>query len=51
MTMAASTMAPMAMAMPPSDRILALMPCQRMMAKAAKIPIGRLIRITSEERR
>ena len=33
MMIAASTIAPMAMAMPPSDMMLALMPCQRMTMK------------------
>ncbi len=41
-TMAASIMAPIAMAMPPSDMILALIPSQRMSASEARIPSGRV---------
>ena len=44
-------MAPMAMAMPPSDMMLALMPCHCMTPKAARMPIGRLRITTRDERR
>ena len=49
-TMAASTMAPTAMAMPPNDMMLALMPCRFMTMNAHRMPIGRLITMTSAER-
>ena len=51
MTIAASTMAPIAMAMPPSDMMLALTPCQRMTTNAARTPIGKATTATSAERR
>ena len=50
-TSAASTMVPMAMAIPPSDIRLALTPCQCMTMKASSTPSGRLITATNEERR
>ena len=49
-TIAPSIMAPMAIAMPPSDMMLAFSPCQCMTVKAARIPTGRLTMATSEER-
>ena len=49
--MAPSTIAPMAMAMPPKDMMLALMPCSRIRAKAARMATGRLSTTTSDERR
>ena len=49
-TMAPSIMAPMAMAIPPRDMMLALRPCRYMTMKAARIPTGRLITATSDER-
>ncbi|EWS62753.1 hypothetical protein Y695_04016 [Hydrogenophaga sp. T4] len=39
-TTAASTMAPMAMAMPPSDMMLAFTPCCCITMKAARMPSG-----------
>ena len=51
MTMAASTMAPIAMAIPPSDMMLALMPMRSMMIKATRMPTGSDRIITSAERR
>ena len=50
-TMAASTMAPMAMAIPPNDMMLALMPMRSMTINAIRIPTGSEKIITSEERR
>ena len=50
-TTAASTIAPMAMAMPPSDMMLALTPCQRITTKAASTPTGSATTATSAERR
>ena len=50
MTMAASTMAPMAMAIPPRDMMLALIPCQPMTMKAARMAMGRLRTTTRAER-
>ncbi len=50
-TMAPSTMAPMAMAMPPSDMMLALIPCRCITIKAVKIAIGREMTTTRDERR
>ncbi len=47
MMIAASTIAPMAMAMPPSDMMLALMPCIRMTTKAIRIAVGRVKIATS----
>ena len=41
MTTAASTMAPMAMAMPPRDMMLAFTPCSRMTMKAISTPNGK----------
>ena len=41
-TTAASTMAPMAMAMPPKDMMLAFSPCWCMTMKETKMPNGRL---------
>ena len=39
-TIAASIMAPMAMAIPPSDMMLAFMPSTRMARNAMRMPIG-----------
>ena len=50
-TTAASTIAPIAIAMPPSDMMLALMPCQRITMNAARIPSGSEMIATSDERR
>ena len=50
-TTAPSIMAPIAMAIPASDMMLAFIPCQFMMMKAVRMPIGRLIIATSAERR
>ena len=47
MTMAASTMAPMAMAMPPRLMMLELMPSQRMAMKAISTPTGSIRIATS----
>jgi hypothetical protein len=41
-TTAASTIAPMAMAIQPSDMMLALTPCQLMTEKAIRMPNGKL---------
>ena len=49
-TIAPSTMAPIAIAIPPSDMMLALMPCHDMMIKAIIIPIGKLTNTTNELR-
>ena len=46
-TIAASIMAPMAMAMPPSDMMLALIPIHRMIARAARMPSGSVAIATS----
>ena len=51
MTIAASTMAPMAMAMPESDMMLASTPWTRMTRKAAMTPSGKVTMATSAERR
>ncbi len=51
MTMAASTIAPMAIAMPPSDMMLALTPCQCITTKAARTPIGKATTATSADRK
>ena len=51
MTIAPSTIVPIAMAMPPSDMILALIPCKFMTMKAQRIPSGKVRMITSDERR
>ena len=50
-TMAPSTMAPMAMAMPPSDMMLAFIPCRCMTIKAARMAMGKVMTTTSDERR
>ncbi len=50
-TMAASTIAPMAIAMPPSDITLALMPCCCITMKAASTPSGSETMATSALRR
>ncbi|MNQ75888.1 hypothetical protein D3C85_906970 [compost metagenome] len=50
-TMAPSTMAPMAMAMPPRDMMLALIPCRCMTIKATRIAMGNEITTTRDERR
>ena len=50
MTMAASTMAPMAMAMPPRLIRLELMPMARMPMKAARMPTGSMTMATRAER-
>ncbi|MNG38908.1 hypothetical protein D3C84_1267720 [compost metagenome] len=44
-------MAPMAMAMPPSDMMLALIPCCCITAKAISTPTGKDTMATNEERR
>ena len=49
-TIAASIMAPMAMAMPPSDMMSAPAPAQRMARKASRIPTGSVRMATSAER-
>ena len=49
-TIAPSVMAPIAMAMPPKDIILALTPCQYMMINDTRIPIGKLTTATIDER-
>ena len=46
-TIAASIMAPMAMAIPPSDMMLALTPTQRVAARAMRIPSGRIAMATT----
>ena len=51
MTTAASTIAPMAMAIPPKDMMLALTPCQFMTVKAARMPSGRLTMATNADRK
>ena len=50
-TIAASTMAPMAIAMPPSDMMLALRPCRYMTMMAISTASGRVSTATSAERR
>ncbi|MNZ38887.1 hypothetical protein D3C78_563710 [compost metagenome] len=50
-TTAASTMAPMAMAIPPRDMMLALTSCFCMMMKATSTPTGSETMATSDERR
>ncbi len=45
-TIAASIMAPIAMAIPPSDMMLAFMPSQRITASAASMPRGRVAMAT-----
>ena len=49
-TIAASTMAPIAMAIPPSDMMFALMPWYCMMTKEASIPSGSVTIATNAER-
>ena len=49
-TIAPSVIAPIAIAIPPSDMILAFIPCQYITTKAVKIPIGRVIMATIDER-
>ncbi len=44
-------MAPSAMATPPSDRMLALMPCQCITMNAVSTPTGSVTTATSAERR
>jgi len=51
MTMAASTIAPIAMAIPPSDMMLALRPCICITTNAIRMPTGSDRIITSEERK
>ena len=51
MTMAASTMAPMAMAIPPSDMMVELIPSQYIMMKAISTPMGSMTMATSALRR
>ena len=51
MTMPASTIAPMAIAMPPSDMMLALRPWKCMIRNAARMPSGRVTMITTLERK
>ena len=48
-TIAASIMAPMAMAMPPNDMMSAPTPTHRMATKASRIPIGSVMIATSAE--
>ena len=50
-TMAASTIAPMAMAMPPRLMMLAFTPMARMTMKEMKIPNGRVTIATSDDRK
>ena len=50
MTIAASIIAPIAMAMPPSDMMSAPTPTCRMAMKAIRIPIGSVMIATSAER-
>ncbi len=50
-TTAASTIAPMAMAMPPNDSKLAEIPWACITMKAARIPKGRVMTATNAERR
>ena len=50
MTMAASTIAPIAIAMPPRLMIVELMPSACMAMNAISTPIGRLTMATSAER-
>ena len=49
-TIAPSTMAPIAIAIPPRDMMLALMPCHDMMIKATMMPTGKLTNTTNELR-
>ena len=49
-TIAPSVIAPIAIAIPPKDIILAFTPCQYITIKAINIPIGKVIIATSDER-
>ena len=49
-TIAPSIIAPMAIAIPPSDIILAFRPCRCITIKAVKIPTGKLTMATRDER-
>ncbi|OIQ89008.1 hypothetical protein GALL_291310 [mine drainage metagenome] len=49
-TIAASVIAPMAMAIPPRDMMLAGMPCAHITRKAARMPKGSATTATSAER-
>ena len=49
-TIAASIIAPMAIAMPPSDMMSALTPIQRIARKASRMPSGSVMIATSAER-
>ncbi len=49
-TIAASTIAPIAMAIPPKDMMLAFTPCTRMTSKAASTPRGKVTIATSADR-
>ena len=51
MTVAPSIMAPIAIAIPPSDIMLALIPCRFMTVNAASTPTGKLMIATSDERK
>ena len=50
-TIAPSVIAPIAIAIPPNDIILALMPCIYMMMNDTNIPNGRVTTATIDERR
>ena len=49
-TIAASTMAPIAIAMPPSDMMFALMPCRYITMTASSTARGRVSTVTSADR-
>ena len=49
-TIAPSVIAPIAIAIPPNDMILALIPCQYIIIKAVSMPNGKVIIATSDER-
>ena len=51
MTIAASTIAPIAIAMPPNDMMLAFTPWWRITMKAVRTPIGNDTMATNDERR
>ena len=51
MMMTASTMAPMAMAMPPSDMMFELIPCPNMIRNEMSTAIGRMMMATNALRR
>ena len=51
MTIEASTMAPIAMAIPPSDMILAVTPCPDMIRKAPSTPSGIVMMATNAARK